>query len=256
MQQNFGAPSPLQNLAAVSPVSSRNCLANNGELSELRRHMNNIYFYCAALSSLFLCACSTGATHQIWAGGRADSYTETAVTPLDTSLAKALGGTVTTLSGDPSKIHATGIGGQAGVMEQSGPIASTLAVFFVDYPAFDYSFSSSSYGLINTSTKVSGWGFDGSVGYDLTSFFRPLLAYKLEFQSSDTAVTGSAIPATSSSTSHTRFFVGAGAAVEIPITDSVHFVLQAAYLVPASKDKDTASAHSLLGQAGVRIANF
>lgn len=208
------------------------------------------------LIAAFASGCSTaGKTYHGLVGARADNYTEKPVSPLDTTLAQMLGGTVTTTQGDSSKLTATGIGGQVGLTEQSGKLISTLSVYYVKYNPITYGFNSSSYGQINETLNITGYGFDGTLGWDL-GIFRPGVSYKYESQKFDGTVSGSSLPATAISSNSSTFMLGGGLALDIPLSQSLRLVAQGDYRIPLSKSSSVDSANSILGQVSLRFGGW
>lgn len=206
--------------------------------------------------SLVSTGCSTaGKTYHIWAGGRMDSYTENLSEPIDVQLQKMVGGTVTTTSGDRNKITSTGKGGQIGITEQFGHLVSTLGLFYVKYDPVNYTFNTSAAGQISERIEVSGYGLDGTIGYNLW-YFRPGISYKWESQTGDATVSSATLGTSKMSNSDTVFSLGGGLAIDVPLSNSLHIVGQGDYRVPLSVDAGVSSANNVIAQLGLRFAEF
>lgn len=211
-------------------------------------------FLAFILFTAFTGCSSVPKTYHIWAGARTDLYSETESSPIDQQLASVIGGTVTTTSGNPSKISSTGYGGQLGFTEEVGKLVTTISMFYTKYGPVSYTFNSSLYGSIQETMDISGYGVDATLGWNI-GIFRPGIGYKYERQTYKATVSRSA-STTSTSTSSTIFMIGPALALDFPLGGTAHFVVQGDYRVPVSKSSALASANSILIQAGIRIGGF
>jgi hypothetical protein len=205
---------------------------------------------------LFLTGCaSPPRTYHLWAGGRADSYTENQASPLDAVIARSIGGTVTTTSGDPNKLSSIGFGGQLGITEQIEELVTTISIFYLKYKPLSYTFNSSTYGTIRETLNVTGVGLDGTLGYNI-GFLRPGIGYKYESRNMKADVSGTSLAAVSTTTSATIFMIGPSLAINIPFSNWMHIVAQGDYRIPISKPASVSSANSILVQLGIRLIEF
>lgn len=200
--------------------------------------------------------CSTTHKYHVLVGARSELYSETRTSSFDQSLASQLGGTVTTVTGDPKKISALGFGGQLGIAEDSGFLFTTLALSFTKYAPVHYTFNSSNYGEINQTLNVTGLGLGGAVGLRFL-IFKPHLSYEYQYYMTNGSVSGSQVGTTESTSNNSKqFLAGPGFALDIPIAPAIHLVAEAAYRIPLWRSGGVAARHSLLAQVGVLLFNF
>lgn len=200
---------------------------------------------CVVLSS----GCASGAKYRMLANGRMDHYTENFSVPIHQSLQNSMGGTVTTVSGDPNKIITQGYGGGVGVMEEKGAMVSTITVYYLRYSPISYTFNSSLYGTISENLQVSGFGVDGTIGWNIWHL-RPGISYKIESQSQQATVTGGGLSSPISTTTRaTAYMLGLGLALDLPISTKINLVAQGDYRIPISGNMN-----SILAQAGLSYA--
>lgn len=208
----------------------------------MRLHIafTKVLFRFALLAQLiFLSSCATQKnTYRLQLGTRAENYVENPTIPLDQSLAQSLGGTVTTISGNPNQIASQAIGVQIGFVEEiKDNITTTISLYSNSYSPVSYAFNSSTYGLLSQNILVTGTGFDATLGFNLLKGnfrIRPGLSYKIENQLFTVTGTGAAAAvATFRSYNQSVFVWGGGTAFEYAFSKNNRIVLQIDYRVPS-----------------------
>lgn len=205
--------------------------------NHVRKKLDTKFF--VFVSAVFLSSCATQKnTYRFQVGTRVENYVENPTIPLDQSLAQSLGGTVTTISGNPNQIASQAIGLQVGLVEETKEnITTTLSVYSNSYSPVSYAFNSSTYGLLSQNMAVTGTGFDATLGFNLLKGnfrIRPGLSYKIENQQFIVTGTGAAAAvATFRSYNQSVFVWGAGAAFEYAFSKSNRLALQLDYRVPS-----------------------
>jgi len=200
--------------------------------------------YLVIAVAILLTGCATEKrTYRFFAGGRSESYVETESTPIDQSLASALGGTVVATVGDPNKISSQATGGQIGVLEEYKNFTSKLALFSTTYSDINYTFVSSRYGTISERLSYSATGFEFNFGYNVIMKpvkLRPTLGYKSESQTILTTVTGSGLASINNYSQRATVW-GPGLSLEVPVFGNFKLLFEGEYRVPLQKPSGVSS---------------
>ena len=220
--------------------------------------IQNILF---GLFITILSSCATKSTYRFLAGVRAENYVENESVPIDQALAQTIGGTVTTVSGNPNQVTLQGAGFQIGFVEEtSEAFVTSLAFFMNNYTTVSYTFDSSNFGIIKTKVAPTGSGLDATIGYNFLkgSFkIRPDLSYKIESQSYTTTVSGSSSTTNFISNYKQSITVyGGGIAFEYAADKENRLVLQFDYRVPSKSVPGVSSLSYTSAQLSFLFGNW
>jgi len=214
-------------------------------LNASRRNTFWAVFWLGAMMIAALSGCSTVKTkYNLNAGASYSIREERYSQGLASFLSAATGKTVTTTSGDNSKIRMSGIGGLVGLVEDSSFLSAEINFFYTKYLPTTYVFNITGEGDLTQTLSGGEIGGEAKVGIQLGPI-RPHLSYHYGRTNLDVATSGGAAGSFAiTSSAATEFLIGGGTSARFPLGKKLNVSVHADYRVPLRQPAGVKVAHA------------